>query len=92
MGIRFEDLVDERESTLGLMLDHIQKTGYKIPTPRNRAINILVDAIQPSKSHTFRSGKSGGWKEHFSGENKLLFKEVAGDLLIRLGYEKDNDW
>lgn len=92
MGIRFEDLVDHRESTLGLMLDQIEKTGFHIPTPREQALDILVDAIQPAKSHTFRSGKTGGWKEYFSKENKTLFKEVSGDLLVRLRYEKDNDW
>jgi hypothetical protein len=92
MGIRFEDLVDQREATFGRMLDQIEKTGFHIPTPRGQALDILVDAIQPAKSHTFRSGKTGGWKEHFSKENKILFKEVSGDLLVRLGYEKDNDW
>ena len=51
-----------------------------------------MDAIQPGKSRTFRSGKTGGWKEHFPREHRLLFKDVAGDLLVRLGYEKDNDW
>jgi hypothetical protein len=92
MGIRFEDLVDDREVTLGKMLDQIEKTGFHIPTPRNLALDTLVDAIQPSKSRTFRSGKTGGWREHFSKENKVLFKEVAGDLLVKLGYEKNNNW
>jgi hypothetical protein len=52
----------------------------------------LVEAIQPKKSHTFRSGKTGGWKNHFTDAHKKLFKDVAGDLLVQLGYEKDNDW
>ena len=92
MCIRFEDLIDQRDATLNAMLDQIEKTGYKIPTPREKSIEILVKAIQPKKSHTFRSGKTGGWREHFSDEHKALFKEVAGDLLVRLGYEKSNDW
>lgn len=92
MCIRFEDLVDNRETTLGLMLDQIKKAGFRIPTRRDKALDILVDAIQPAKSRTFRSGKTGGWREHFSEENKTLFKDVAGDLLVRLGYETNNDW
>jgi hypothetical protein len=92
MCIRFEDLIDRRESTLELMLDQIETTGFRIHAPRYQALNTLMQSIQPSKSHTFRSGKTGGWREHFSAENKLLFKEVAGDLLVRLGYEQDNDW
>jgi hypothetical protein len=90
--LRFEDLVDHREATLNAMLAEVEKTGYPIPTPREKALSVLVESIQPRKSHTFRSGKTGGWREHFSDEHKKLFKDVAGDLLVRLGYEKDNDW
>lgn len=92
MCIRFEDLIDNRDATLAAMLDRVEQTGYRIPTPREKAIPALIEAIQPRKSHTFRSGRTGGWREHFSQEHKQLFKEVAGDLLVRLGYEKSNDW
>jgi hypothetical protein len=92
MCIRFEDLINSRDVTLNAMLDEVEKTGYKIPTPREKALPILIEAIQPKKSHTFRSGKTGGWRQHFSEEHKALFKDVAGDLLVRLGYESNNDW
>lgn len=92
MCIRFEDLINNRDATLNSMLNEVEKTGYKIPTPREKALPVLIEAIQPRKSHTFRSGKTGGWIQHFSEEHKKLFKEVAGDLLVRLGYEKNNDW
>lgn len=92
MCLRFEDLINDRDVTLNSMLNEIEKTGYKIPTPRAKAIAVLVEAIQPKKSHTFRSGKTGGWKTYFTDEHKKLFKEIAGDLVMRLGYEKDNDW
>jgi len=92
MCIRFEDLINNRDVTLNAMLDEVEKTGYKIPTPREQALPILVNAIQPKKSHTFRSGKTGGWKEQFTDAHKKLLKDVAGDLLVRLGYERNNDW
>jgi sulfotransferase 6B1 len=92
MCIRFEDLVNNRDATLLSMLDEVEKTGYRIPTPREKALSILIEAIQPGKSHTFRSGRTGGWVNHFSEEHKKLFKDVAGDLLVKLGYEKNNDW
>lgn len=90
--IRFEELINHREQVLNQMLDQVEKTGYKVPTPREKAIEILLEAIQPKKSKTFRSGKTGEWRKYFKEEHKRLFKEVAGDLLARLGYEKNNDW
>lgn len=92
MCIRFEDLIDHRDATLNAMLDEVEKTGYHIPTPREKALSTLVEAIQPKKSHTFRSGKTGGWREHFTEDHKQLFKDTAGDLLVKLGYEKNNNW
>lgn len=92
MCIRFEDLINNRDTTLNAMLDEVEKTGYIIPTSRKKALSVLVQAIQPGKSHTFRSGKTGGWREHFRDEHRKLFKDVAGDLLIQLGYEQNNDW
>ncbi len=92
MCIRFEDLINNRDATLNAMLDEVEKTGYKIPTPREKALSVLIKAIQPKKSHTFRSGKTGDWSEYFTEAHKKLFKDVAGDLLVRLGYEKNNDW
>jgi sulfotransferase 6B1 len=92
MGIRFEDLINNRDATLHAMFDEVESIGYKIPTPREKALSVLVEAIQPRKSHTFRSGKTGGWHEHFTEEHKKLFKDVAGDLLVKLGYEDNNEW
>jgi hypothetical protein len=92
MCIRFEDLINNRDVTLNTMLDEVESTGCKIPTMREKALSVLLEAIQPKKSHTFRSGKTGGWKQYFTDEQKKLFKEIAGDLLVKLGYEKNNDW
>jgi hypothetical protein len=92
MCIRFEDLINKRDTTLDAMLDEVESTGYEIPTPREKALSVLVEAIQPKKSHTFRSGKTGSWREHFTEEHKKLFKDMTGDLLLKLEYEKDNDW
>ena len=90
--LRFEDMINDQQRSLESILDEFGKAGYTIPTPRDQAIEILRDAIQPTRSHTFRSGKAGGWRDTFTAEHKDLFKQVAGDLLIRLGYEKNNDW
>ena len=90
--LRFEDLIKDRDVTLNAMLNEVEKTGYQIPTPREQALSVLVESIQPKKSHTFRAGKTGSWREFFTEEHKKLFKDVAGDLVVKLGYETNNDW
>lgn len=92
MSLRFEDLINRREATLDAMLDHVERNGHTIPVARPRALSRLVESIQPGKSRTFRAGKTGSWREYFTEAHKKLFKDVAGDLLVRLGYETDNDW
>jgi hypothetical protein len=43
-------------------------------------------------TNTFRKGVIGGWRDHFTPAHKAAFKDLAGPLLIELGYETDNDW
>lgn len=92
LSLRFEDLIQDRKATLGRLLDYLEKRGFTPAVPRYEAIETLNKAITPKKSGTFRKGKPGNWKEHFTDANKSLFKEKTGDLLITLGYEKDYNW
>lgn len=41
---------------------------------------------------TFAKGTIGGWREALNAEHKRLIKELLGDLLVTLGYEKDLNW
>jgi hypothetical protein len=90
--LHFEDLTAIPEQQLNRVIDHLQARGYEPQEPRQTLLDTLIRQMDPSKSPTFRQGKSGGWREHFTPVHKALFKDLAGDLLIRLGYEKDLDW
>ena len=92
MPVRFEQLIEESASTLEKFLQHFEAASGKLAVTHSQAIDVLLRSMDPKNSPTFRKGKSGGWRQHFSEENKRLFKETAGDLLIRLGYESNNDW
>ena len=92
ISLRFEDLILDREATLGRLLDYLETRGFTPRADRAQAIGTLEKAIAPQKSGTYRKGKPGNWKEHFSEDNKRLFKENTGGLLVHLGYESDNDW
>jgi hypothetical protein len=92
LSLRFEDLILDRPAALGRILDYLVQRGFVPHLPRDQEISILEQAIAPKKSGTFRKGQPGNWKDYFTPANKILFKEMAGDLLIQLGYERDQDW
>jgi hypothetical protein len=91
--LKFENLapVDKRPKTLEaiaiyLLGEHIS------PAERDRMVLAMEQGCNPANSKTFRKGTSGEWQKYFTKEHKVLFKDVAGKILIDLGYEKDLDW
>ncbi len=97
LTIHFEDLIQDRVRALNRIMDHfLARVPLQLSSPqgapRQLILESLESAINPTKSPTFRSGKTGEWKKHFKDEHKKIFKDVAGDLLVKLGYEENNDW
>ena len=37
-------------------------------------------------------GQMGNWRSIFTTDDKALFKRIAGDTLVKWGYENDNNW
>ena len=91
LAIHFEDLIKDRAAALTRIMDHLLQR-VPLHTPRQLILESLETSINPKKSPTFRSGKTGEWEKYFTDEHKKIFKDAAGDLLVKLGYEKDNDW
>jgi len=91
-AVKFEDLIgSDREKYIREMVRHhwsVTGEAYDLDDYTQRAI----DNVDPSRSHTFRSGKSGKWKQSFDEPTKVLFKQYAGQMLIDLGYEENLDW
>lgn len=92
LSLKFEEMILQREAALTSLLEYLEQRGARLSAARPQAVSRLMETIQPKKSGTFRKGQPGNWREHFTGANKALFKEATGDLLVRLGYEKDNRW
>ena len=92
LSLRFEELVQNRNSALGSILDHLAKSGFSPQSSRKKAVASLSASIAPRKSGTFRRGQAGEWREHFTAQNIARFKATTGDLLQRLGYEAGTKW
>jgi hypothetical protein len=95
--LSYEDLVQDADKTLRKLLNYLQLSASS---------DILDDMIERA-SFRFRSGRQqgeedphsflrkgvvGDWNHHFGQEEKEIFKEVAGHMLIRLGYESNEYW
>jgi hypothetical protein len=91
LKLQFEDLVNNRASALDSILQHFL-ARVPLDLPRTAVLAALEGSINPRRSPTFRSGRTGEWKRYFTPEHKQLFRSVAGDLLQRLGYERGDDW
>jgi hypothetical protein len=90
--IRYEDLIKDRNGEVNRILTHIRTKGFEPQIPHEEAVQTLIAAMEPARSETYRKGRAGAWREHFSERNIELFKAHAGKLLIDLGYENDLDW
>ena len=92
LAIRFEDLVNPE--TRNHM--HTKIARYLLPDISNGEICDVVrkmhDEHSAKKSHTFRKGIPGDWRNNFSEKHIALFKELAGQMLIDLGYEHNFEW
>ncbi len=62
----------------------VKKAGFERNTNRKRG--------QEDSSSRSRKGVAGDWNRVFTEEDKRVFKEIAGDLLVELGYEEDDSW
>ncbi|MBD5781188.1 sulfotransferase domain-containing protein [Pelagicoccus sp. NFK12] len=91
-SVSYERLVsDERALEFRKVFEFLsQKTGQALEI--DSLVQRALEAVQPKRSHTFRRGGSGGWRADLDEAAKRDFKAVAGDLLIRLGYEDSTDW
>lgn len=87
--VRFEELVGPRRTACiqGLM------TSYRGATTGGADVDTLAEralaAIDPGRSHTFREGRPGGWRNAFKASHVEAMRSVAETLLRELGYD---DW
>jgi hypothetical protein len=92
--IRFEELVGAKGGgTVENQLDTIRQISGHIGLKQDESsLREIAERSFSNKTKTFRKGQIGGWQSEFSEGNIALFKQVAGQQLMELGYEQDYDW
>ena len=95
--VRYEDLLKRPRKEAGRLLEFLGVDASEQTVQRCvRATSFEKLSGGRSRGEEaasfFRKGIAGDWKNAFTEQDKREFKAVAGDLLIELGYERDNDW
>jgi hypothetical protein len=96
--VRYEDLLEhpneEVERLLGFLGVDTEEALVKhcVSQASFEKLSKGRERGEEDPSSFYRKGIAGDWKNHFTEEDRRIFKEEAGELLIRLGYEEDLDW
>lgn len=91
--LRYEDLIEDPESTLKNLMLMIHEDYYPellefYKTDRNLADEASAKQVNKKLYSTSKSR----WKRDFNKQLAEIFQQICGDLLIQLGYENDNRW
>jgi hypothetical protein len=96
--VRYEDLLERPHEEVARL------AGFLGADTREKAVQQAVRSAsferlskgrergQEDTSSFYRKGVAGDWTNYFTERDKEIYKEEAGELLIRLGYERDPDW
>jgi hypothetical protein len=97
-SLRYEDLLAQPFAEmqklwafLGVQTDSALETDVKNEMGQNHD-----EAWQAKRNDSIASflpkGKAGNWRNMFTPHDRQVFKEIAGDVLVKWGYEKAGDW
>jgi hypothetical protein len=96
--VRYEDLLERPEEEVRRLLEFLEVEAGKetvkrcVSSASFERLSKGRERGQEDATSFFRKGVAGDWRNAFIERDKQVFKEEAGDLLIRLGYERDDNW
>jgi len=94
LELRYEDAVRDEVATFSRLFrfygfdDAAVAQGLRIVDGFSRRGGSPAGDTDPH----VRSGQPGEWRRVFGGDHVDLFKELTGDLVVRLGYEEEPNW
>jgi len=99
LRLRYEDLLSDPVSTLEEIWSFL---GFSEIDPKLKETVLSEMTRNPDEewqkeqanemATNIQKGKSGSWKDLFSDQDRQLAKKIAGETLIKWGYEKDLEW
>ena len=96
--VRYEDLLERPHEEVRRLLGFLgakadEETVRRcVSTASFEKLSKGRERGEEDPSSFFRKGIAGDWRNVFTEEDRRVFKQAAGELLIELGYEKDLEW
>jgi hypothetical protein len=96
--LRYEDLLERPFDEMKKLWAFL---GVKVDRKLEKAVEEemgqnLDEVWQAQRNESIASflpkGKAGNWHRLFTARDKALFKQIAGNALVKWGYEKDTGW
>ncbi len=98
-GMRYEDLLKDpfKEMTRLWKFLGVKKITGSLKRKIGMEMNSNPDEEWQSRRNEdiasfLTKGRAGNWRLLFTGKEKSLFKQIAGEMLITWKYERDFDW
>lgn len=98
-ALRYEDLLNDpfREMTRVWKFLGVKKIDKSLEKKIKAEMSSNPDEEWQSKrngdiSSFLPKGQAGNWQRLFTAKDKSIFKEIAGEMLMKWKYEKDNNW
>ena len=99
ISLRYEDMLSQPFTELSRLWQFlgVQKMAQMLEKKLTEEMSSNPDEEwQAQRNEGIASflpkGQAGNWQRLFTARDKALFKEVAGDVLVKWGYEKDLNW
>jgi hypothetical protein len=91
--VRYEDVVHQPESTLQALFAFLGESWDPCVLQFHRQPRRLAnEASAEQVSRELYTSAVGRWQRDLSAADRQTVKEIAGDLLIELGYARDRNW
>ncbi|MCB9846563.1 MAG: sulfotransferase [Phycisphaeraceae bacterium] len=98
LTVRYEKLLEDPTTQMRRVFGHL---GVKRDDETVRAcvesnrFEVRSQGRKPGEGDNaafVRKGVVGDWREYFADRDKAIFKEIAGQALVALAYESDENW
>ena len=95
LELKYEQLMNSYDNAFHSIFDHFGFSRSEIDAGMDVASKHDLrrkSAKELEKMNHVSSSKTSRWKEFFEPVHKEMFIKNFGNLLVELGYEKDNNW